>query len=991
MSSTSSPAMPAFSYAQAAKGLAPSTSQSSVKEAKDVKDAKEELVESNTSAKNSNRSDASAQSNTRSPRSEPHSEEKDVKRSIKESPSTSSSREESQDKENVPPSRQSHKPSVSASDAPKNIDEPAATKDTQLSSSASVDHWELSAVNEKDSVSSEKEKSRDTEDDWEKVSIPSVAAEKELKAAPIPAVNIWQQRMAADAKKREQASQKPASSAIRPVADEFKRKSTHDRNGSNASKPNAKSADRPDFSSAQSSRPGSRGEKRDGTSNLGDGTSWPTPESASVEERKKSVQADKAEKVDARSSAKSTTKNWVQMPFVPTAKFETQLPPSAAKRGGRNARGGRDGTGRGGHFGGNGDRTDQPGNMGPPPPRQAGDQERGRKNDANRGGRASSLPAGNQRAQSHEKSSATARKPSAPAGKEAIPAQAPTAAPFVPAVESFGVSNPESQEDSRSSSRQNVPSGSSVKATESNPGQMIDSTTDISVQQQGPDFNTRQNFTGDRGKAHGNYRSNEYNRGDRNGPPRNREWSREKSDNAREKVESWRDREYSGDGPPRRERGTERGRGSYRGRGGHAYAPAYSGSHPYTAPLPQNGFEVSKSGPGEQRPRQSSQPYSGPNQTTPSRNPNRAQSIPLPMMFPGQGHYGNMPGIPQHLPPLQTDMHGYGVPQQLPMQPGIMSAMPYNEQLGSYAVLSMVMSQMEYYFSIDNLCKDLYLRKNMDSQGWVLLNVVAGFKRIRQLAGEDQTLETLRMVCPQVKGVEYMRGQDGEERVRRHEGWKDFVLPMSERLPGAQNDGLGPAPQPEYLQYQELPQASGEAIPFVPAQMRSPQPGPAPMNGMYNGPLSPPMYGPIPPFDGHAGDQRHVSYGQQFDDARRESAISPFSAGSGQRTVSGAVPNGGPPPSVNGHGRNLSRSFAEEKFFSDDEIPNIQIYKRERSETDAGNDKAAMPPVERALSNESQTSQQRGGWGGRKPSNQYVIYRFTGSNMTDMRIGLLRA
>ena len=975
--------MPAFSYAQAAKGLAPSASQPSIK---DTKDVKEESLDQMPTSKVTTKSDLQPQSNTKSPSSGPRSEEKDTRRPGKDNSMDTPNHDEAQDKENVPPSRRPHKPSVSSHDTPKVIEESSATKENHIPS-PSAEPWDTAVGNEKESVSSDKDKSRDTEDDWEKISIPSVAAEKELKAAPIPTVNVWQQRM--DAKKREQAQKPPAGGPPtgKSTADDSKRKSAHERDAPNVSKAPAKIVDRAEFSSSQSSRPASRGEKREGGSGLGDGASWPTPEFASVEERKKSVQADRAEKADARPGPKSTTKNWVQMPFVPTAKFETQLPPSAAKRGGRNSRGGRDGSGRGGHFSGNGDRNDQTGTMGPPPPRHGGDQDRGRKTDANRGGRASSLPAGNQRAQSHEASLATSRKPSAPAAKESIPAQAPAAAPFVPAADSAGPINPESRQDSRSSSQQNAPSGSSVKANESNAGQMLESTTDVSVQQQTTDSNARQPFTADRGKSHhnSNYRSNEYSRGDRGGARGNREWSRgEKTDNAHEKVRSWREHTHSGEVTSHRERGSDRGRGSYRGRGSHTYGPTYSGPHPYTAPLPQNGFEVSKSGSGDTGRRQSSQPYSGPNQSTPGRNPSRSTSIPMPTMYPGQGFYPTVPGMNQGLPPLQTDMQGYGVPQSMSMQPGIMTAMPYSDELSSYAMMSMVATQLEYYFSIDNLCKDLYLRKNMDSQGWVLLNVVAGFKRIKQLVGSDQTIDTLRMVIGQVKNIEYIRGEDGEDRIRRKGTWKDFVLPMGDRLSHAQNDG--PTIQPEY-HYQELPQASGEAMPFVPGQMRSPQ-GPAgmpPMNGMYNGPASPPMYGPIPPFDGPAGDQRHSSYGQQFDDSRRESAASPFSPSSGQRVLSGAIPNGAPVPGINGHGRSLSRSFVEEKFFPDEDIQNIQIYKRERTETDTG-----MPPVERALSNESQNSQ-RNGLNGRKPSEQYVGYRPTPHDITNLLIGSLLA
>jgi len=39
----------------------------------------------------------------------------------------------------------------------------------------------------------------------------------------------------------------------------------------------------------------------------------------------------------------------------------------------------------------------------------------------------------------------------------------------------------------------------------------------------------------------------------------------------------------------------------------------------------------------------------------------------------------------------------------------------------------------EYYFSVENLCKDLYLRGKMDGEGWVFLSEIANFNRIRCL------------------------------------------------------------------------------------------------------------------------------------------------------------------------------------------------------------------------------------------------------------------
>ncbi|KAL3477431.1 hypothetical protein BJX99DRAFT_257460 [Aspergillus californicus] len=79
----------------------------------------------------------------------------------------------------------------------------------------------------------------------------------------------------------------------------------------------------------------------------------------------------------------------------------------------------------------------------------------------------------------------------------------------------------------------------------------------------------------------------------------------------------------------------------------------------------------------------------------------------------------------------------------------------------------------DYYFSVDNLCKDIFLRKHMDSQGFVPLNFIASFKRIKHLT-ED--FELLRLVSPQLKIAEYYVGEDGVDRLRPRTGWEQWTL-----------------------------------------------------------------------------------------------------------------------------------------------------------------------------------------------------------------------
>jgi len=46
----------------------------------------------------------------------------------------------------------------------------------------------------------------------------------------------------------------------------------------------------------------------------------------------------------------------------------------------------------------------------------------------------------------------------------------------------------------------------------------------------------------------------------------------------------------------------------------------------------------------------------------------------------------------------------------------------------------------EYYFSAVNLKSDTFLRHSMDVDGWVPVEVVCGFKRVRQLNIDEEAV-----------------------------------------------------------------------------------------------------------------------------------------------------------------------------------------------------------------------------------------------------------
>lgn len=80
-----------------------------------------------------------------------------------------------------------------------------------------------------------------------------------------------------------------------------------------------------------------------------------------------------------------------------------------------------------------------------------------------------------------------------------------------------------------------------------------------------------------------------------------------------------------------------------------------------------------------------------------------------------------------------------------------------------------VVKQIEYYFSVENLCKDLFLRQHMDGQGWVPISLVATFRLVRVLTSDvNFILSALRnSSVVEVK----------PDKIRRRGDWSKWLLP----------------------------------------------------------------------------------------------------------------------------------------------------------------------------------------------------------------------
>ncbi|KAI1075049.1 hypothetical protein F5B20DRAFT_398521 [Whalleya microplaca] len=570
------------------------------------------------------------------------------------------------------------------------------------------------------------EKESEQEQDQDKTNPPP---KLELSEAPIPTVNIWTQRIEAQAAKTKAvlpvvsqirgsnnaAVSQPegASSAIaqnpkqRPLQNGgIDSTGAYSRSLSSGVKAVKKDSEQPRSNGNQASRRnGPRGARTQDradrpafeplTSISNNTASWPTPETAAAVESKTQIQSEKSErserseksekdeKEESGPSKPRQKKEWVHVPFVPTVNFQTPLP-TRGSRGGRTgpSRGGREGVARGGNNAG---------------------------------------------AQGPTDGSAASR--------------ATSAAPVSKRM-SVDMSIPR---DARKTQTQVEGTKSSAEVTGTN------SKVDASNQGQA-DFISGVGSQDPVARSAG---------------------LGQRADDGTKASESVKDNSFYGQNGGYRN-GHDRARGGTRGRGNHSASNGVT--HPHSQFAHGSGYTFTPNG----SMRQPSNPYASgypqmpfngsfPAQTTGNYHRSRPGSMSSRPQGNGRHAAGRMPSLPAINVPFDIYSHGNG-------------NFPYVDHS---SIMSLVLSQLEYYFSIDNLCKDWHLRKHMDSQGFVLLHVISSFKRMQELAPD---YGIIRMACDSSPLIQLVVGEDGQDRVRRHEQWEHWVLEPSDRHPSAQND-----------------------------------------------------------------------------------------------------------------------------------------------------------------------------------------------------------
>lgn len=232
-------------------------------------------------------------------------------------------------------------------------------------------------------------------------------------------------------------------------------------------------------------------------------------------------------------------------------------------------------------------------------------------------------------------------------------------------------------------------------------------------------------------------------------------------------------------------------------------------------------------------------------------------------------------------------------------------------------------AQIEYYFSATNLPKDVFLREHMDSQGFVPLEVIADFSRVRGIS--QRNLNFVREACTDSKDIEYVVG-DGEELLRRRDGWEKYVLPEAKRREHARKPG------PSNIQYRT--RQSPHNTSNYHQQPHMPYPYPA---------MSPPAFGAQFSGEMYQGYMNAPGYQQGANDSQDNEQ-----SNTDNSQLNAAVPEFAPGTmAINGfigsdahaHGAWVEETLQAANVFTDEDVAKLQMVAQgqsEKSPKDAG-------------------------------------------------------
>ncbi|XP_077224495.1 uncharacterized protein LOC143857860 isoform X2 [Tasmannia lanceolata] len=138
-----------------------------------------------------------------------------------------------------------------------------------------------------------------------------------------------------------------------------------------------------------------------------------------------------------------------------------------------------------------------------------------------------------------------------------------------------------------------------------------------------------------------------------------------------------------------------------------------------------------------------------------------------PYGYVGENYFseGSTPWYYPPPPPPYVDMMG-GVPMNPQPYPMYMSQV-------DIGMCNAVLAQIEYYFSDINLIGDSYLKSKMDSQGWVSVHLITGFRKVKLLTSD------INLVLKALRASTLVEG----DKMRRRGDWKAWISPSGSVSP----------------------------------------------------------------------------------------------------------------------------------------------------------------------------------------------------------------
>uniref|UniRef100_A0A6U9QN93 HTH La-type RNA-binding domain-containing protein n=2 Tax=Picocystis salinarum TaxID=88271 RepID=A0A6U9QN93_9CHLO len=88
-------------------------------------------------------------------------------------------------------------------------------------------------------------------------------------------------------------------------------------------------------------------------------------------------------------------------------------------------------------------------------------------------------------------------------------------------------------------------------------------------------------------------------------------------------------------------------------------------------------------------------------------------------------------------------------------------------------LMAAVARQIEYYFCVDNLIKDIFLRSKMDSNGWIPVSVIASFNRVMMLSSDTE------LIAEALQDSSIIELSPGSDMLRKRGDWSSWILPTA--------------------------------------------------------------------------------------------------------------------------------------------------------------------------------------------------------------------